>query len=164
MEHNWKIIGQYLVSNCFQTGDGLYASDGSKAVIMIGCVVSNILTTSVDVTVTVKNSSNETNLVKNVTVPAGDAAGDACAHSGRDEIAPASDDFTIASATASVATAAAATAPTDARPAARRARRHRRRRRQCRRRGGAQEQASHHVMLRFRFRLVFFLRLIFFCT
>ena len=60
-------------SNGFQTGDGLSASDGSKAVIMIGCMVSNILTTSVDVTVTVKNSSNETNLVKNVTVPAGDA-------------------------------------------------------------------------------------------
>jgi len=60
-------------SNGFQTGDGLSASDGSKAVIMIGCMVSNILTTSVDVTVTVKNSSNETHLVKNVTVPAGDA-------------------------------------------------------------------------------------------
>ena len=60
-------------SNGFQTADGLSAADGSKAVIMIGCMVSNILTTSVDVTVTVKNSSNETNLVKNVTVPAGDA-------------------------------------------------------------------------------------------
>ena len=60
-------------SNGFQTGDGLSASDGSKAVIMIGCMVANILTTSVDVTVTVKNSSNETSLVKNVTVPAGDA-------------------------------------------------------------------------------------------
>jgi len=60
-------------SNGFQTGDGLSASDGSKAVIMIGCMVSNILTTSVDVTVTVKNSSNETHLVKNVTVAAGDA-------------------------------------------------------------------------------------------
>ena len=60
-------------SNGFQTGDGLTASDGSKAVIMIGCMVSNILTTSVDVTVTVKNSSNETHLVKNVTVAAGDA-------------------------------------------------------------------------------------------
>ena len=60
-------------SNGFQTGDGLSASDGSKAVIMIGCMVSNILTTSVDVTVTVKNSSNTTHLVKNVTVPAGDA-------------------------------------------------------------------------------------------
>ncbi len=60
-------------SNGFQTGDGLSASDGSKAVIMIGCMVANILTTSVDVTVTVKNSSNETSLVKNVTVAAGDA-------------------------------------------------------------------------------------------
>ena len=60
-------------SNGFQTGDGLSASDGSKAVIMIGCMVSNILTTSVDVTVTVKNSSNATHLVKNVTVAAGDA-------------------------------------------------------------------------------------------
>ena len=40
---------------------------------MIGCMVANILTTSVDVTVTVKNSSNETSLVKNVTVAAGDA-------------------------------------------------------------------------------------------
>ena len=60
-------------SNGFQIADGLSAADGSKAVIMIGCMVSNILTTSVDVTVTVKNSSNETNLVKNVTVPAGDA-------------------------------------------------------------------------------------------
>ena len=60
-------------SNGFQTGDGLSASDGSKAVIMIGCMVANILTTSVDVTVTVKNSSNETHLVKNVTVAAGDA-------------------------------------------------------------------------------------------
>ena len=60
-------------SNGFKTGDGLSASDGSKAVIMIGCMVANILTTSVDVTVTVKNSSNETNLVKNVTVAAGDA-------------------------------------------------------------------------------------------
>ena len=60
-------------SNGFQTGDGLSASDGSKAVIMIGCMVANILTTSVDVTVTIKNSSNETHLVKNVTVAAGDA-------------------------------------------------------------------------------------------
>ena len=60
-------------SNGFQTGDGLSASDGSKAVIMIGCMVANILTTSVDVTVTVKNSSNATHLVKNVTVAAGDA-------------------------------------------------------------------------------------------
>ena len=60
-------------SNGFQTGDGLSASDGSKAVIMIGCMVANILTTSVYVTVTVKNSSNETSLVKNVTVAAGDA-------------------------------------------------------------------------------------------
>ena len=29
-----------------QTGDGLSASDGSKAVIMIGCMVANILTVS----------------------------------------------------------------------------------------------------------------------
>ena len=65
--------GSTTFSNGFQAGDGLTATDGSKAVIMIGCMVSNILTVSTDVTVTIKNSSNETNLVKNVTVPAGDA-------------------------------------------------------------------------------------------
>ena len=69
----YLVDGDTSFTNGFQTADGLSATDGSKAVIMIGCMVSNILTTSVDVTVTVKNSSNETNLVKNVTVPAGDA-------------------------------------------------------------------------------------------
>ncbi len=69
----YLVDGDTSFTNGFQTGDGLSASDGSKAVIMIGCMVSNILTTSVDVTVVVKNSSNATHLVKNVTVAAGDS-------------------------------------------------------------------------------------------
>ena len=69
----YLVDGSTSFTNGFQTGDGLSASDGSKAVIMIGCMVSNILTSSVDVTVVVKNSSNATHLVKNVTVPAGDS-------------------------------------------------------------------------------------------
>ncbi len=69
----YLVDGSTSFTNGFQTGDGLSASDGSKAVIMIGCMVSNILTTSVDVTVVVKNSSNATHLVKNVTVAAGDS-------------------------------------------------------------------------------------------
>ena len=69
----YLVDGSTSFTNGFQTGDGLSASDGSKAVIRIGCMVSNILTSSVDVTVVVKNSSNATHLVKNVTVPAGDS-------------------------------------------------------------------------------------------
>ena len=69
----YLVDGSTSFTNGFQTGDGLSASDGSKAVIMIGCMVSNILTSSVDVTVVVKNSSNATHLVKKVTVPAGDS-------------------------------------------------------------------------------------------
>ena len=50
------------------TGDGLSRFDG-KAQIMIGCMVANIKTTSVEATVSVRNGSTVTRLVKSVTIP-----------------------------------------------------------------------------------------------
>ena len=52
---------------------GTTGLDSGKAQIMIGCMVTNVLTTSVDATVSIRNAGTSTHLVKNITIPAGDA-------------------------------------------------------------------------------------------
>ena len=52
---------------------GVASLDSGKAQIMVGCMVTNILTTSVDATVAIRNTSTSTHLVKGITIPAGDA-------------------------------------------------------------------------------------------
>ena len=52
---------------------GLASLDSGKAQIMVGCMVSNIKTTSVEATVSIRNGATVTRLVKSVTIPAGDA-------------------------------------------------------------------------------------------
>lgn len=52
---------------------GTDALDSGKAQIMIGCMVANIKTTSVEATVSIRNGSTVTRLVKSVTIPAGDS-------------------------------------------------------------------------------------------
>ncbi len=52
---------------------GVAGLDSGKAQIMVGCMVTNILTTSVDATVAIRNTSTSTHLVKGITIPAGDA-------------------------------------------------------------------------------------------
>ena len=52
---------------------GVASLDSGKAQIVIGCMVSNILTTSVNATVSVRNGGTVTRLCKDLTIPAGDA-------------------------------------------------------------------------------------------
>ena len=52
---------------------GLASLDSGKAQIMVGCMVSNIKTTSVEATVSIRNGATVTRLVKSVSIPAGDA-------------------------------------------------------------------------------------------
>ena len=52
---------------------GVASLDSGKAQIMIGCMVTNVKTTSVNVTVGIRNASTTTHLVKALAVPAGDA-------------------------------------------------------------------------------------------
>ena len=52
---------------------GVASLDSGKAQIVIGCMLSNRLTTSVDVTVAVRNTATVTYLCKALAVPAGDA-------------------------------------------------------------------------------------------
>ena len=52
---------------------GTTGLDSGKAQIMIGCMVANIKTTSVEATVSIRNGSTVTRLVKSVTIPAGDS-------------------------------------------------------------------------------------------
>ncbi len=66
----WMIDGE-AVDNGNPTG--VASLDSGKAQIMVGCMVTNILTTSVDATVAIRNTSTSTHLVKGITIPAGDA-------------------------------------------------------------------------------------------
>ena len=52
---------------------GLSGLDTGKAQIMVGCMVANIKTTSVEATVSIRNGGTATRLVKSVTIPAGDS-------------------------------------------------------------------------------------------
>ena len=52
---------------------GLTGLDSGKAQIMVGCMVANIKTTSVEATVSIRNGGTATRLVKSVTIPAGDS-------------------------------------------------------------------------------------------
>ena len=65
----WMVIGNTTFSN------GITGLSSGKAVIMIGLMVTNILTTSITVSVVLAShaSNNQTHLCKNVTIPAGDS-------------------------------------------------------------------------------------------
>ena len=52
---------------------GVASLDSGKAQIMIGCMVSNIKTTSITATVSVRNGATSTRLIKDVSIPAGDS-------------------------------------------------------------------------------------------
>ena len=52
---------------------GVAGLDSGKSQIMIGCMVANILTTSVDATVSIRNGATVTRLVKGLSIPAGDS-------------------------------------------------------------------------------------------
>lgn len=52
---------------------GVASLDTGKAQIMIGCMVSNIKTTSVEATVSIRNAATVTRLVKSLSIPAGDS-------------------------------------------------------------------------------------------
>ena len=52
---------------------GVASLDSGKAQIAIGCMISNILTTSVTVTVSLRNVGVVTRLAKDLPIPAGDA-------------------------------------------------------------------------------------------
>ena len=65
----WMVIGNTTFSN------GITGLSSGKAVIMIGLMITNILTTSITVSVVLAShaSNNQTHLVKDVTIPAGDS-------------------------------------------------------------------------------------------
>ena len=50
---------------------GVASLDTGKAQIMIGCMVSNIKTTSIEATVSIRNAATVTRLVKSLSIPAG---------------------------------------------------------------------------------------------
>ena len=52
---------------------GVASLDTGKAQIIIGCMVSNRLTVSIDVTVAMRNAATVTYLCKGLSIPAGDA-------------------------------------------------------------------------------------------
>jgi len=52
---------------------GVASLDSGKAQIIVGCMVCNILTTSITVTVAIRNGATSTNLTKDISIPAGDA-------------------------------------------------------------------------------------------
>ena len=52
---------------------GVASLDTGKAQIMIGCMVSNIKTTSIEATVSIRNAATVTRLVKGLSIPAGDS-------------------------------------------------------------------------------------------
>ena len=52
---------------------GVASLDTDKAQIMIGCMVSNIKTTSIETTVSIRNGGTVTRLVKGLSIPAGDS-------------------------------------------------------------------------------------------
>lgn len=65
----------HMIDGTATTSDptGVASLDSGKAQIMIGCMVTNVTTASVNVTVGIRNASTTTHLVKALTVPAGDA-------------------------------------------------------------------------------------------
>ena len=63
------IDGSATVSN----PTGVASLDSGKAQIVIGCMVSNRLTVSTDVTVAMRNAATVTYLCKGLAIPAGDA-------------------------------------------------------------------------------------------
>ena len=52
---------------------GVASLDSGKAQIMIGCMVSNILSTSITATVSIRNAAAVTRLIKDVSIPSGDS-------------------------------------------------------------------------------------------
>jgi len=52
---------------------GVASLDSGKAQIVIGCMVSNRLTVSTDVTVAIRNAATVTYLCKSLAIPSGDA-------------------------------------------------------------------------------------------
>tara|TARA_B100001778_G_scaffold17690_1_gene13321 strand:- start:330 stop:689 length:360 start_codon:yes stop_codon:yes gene_type:complete len=52
---------------------GVASLDSGKAQIMIGCMVSNIKTTSITATVSIRNAAAVTRLIKDVSIPSGDS-------------------------------------------------------------------------------------------
>ena len=78
LNHQARAIGttQYWIVDGNATyADGITGLSSGKAVIMIGLMISNILTVSVNVTVVIgaHDTDNHTHLAKNVTIPAGDS-------------------------------------------------------------------------------------------
>ena len=77
LNHQARAIGttQYWIVDGDTTyADGITGLSSGKAVIMIGLMISNILTTSVNVTVVIgAHTDNHTHLCKDVTIPAGDS-------------------------------------------------------------------------------------------
>ena len=65
----------HMIDGTATTSDptGVASLDSGKAQIMIGCMVANIKTTSVEATVSIRNGSTVTRLGKSVTIPAGDS-------------------------------------------------------------------------------------------
>jgi len=65
----------HMIDGNATTGDptGVANLDTGKAQIMIGCMVANIKTTSVEATVSIRNGATVTRLVKSVSIPAGDS-------------------------------------------------------------------------------------------
>ena len=65
----------HMIDGTAKSGNpaGLTGLDDGKAQIMVGCMVANIKTTSVEATVSIRNAATVTRLVKSVTIPAGDS-------------------------------------------------------------------------------------------
>ena len=78
LNHQARGIGTtqtWIVDGSTTYADGITGLSSGKAVIMIGLMISNILTTSVNVTVVIgaHDTNNHTHLCKDVTIPAGDS-------------------------------------------------------------------------------------------
>ena len=78
INHQARAIGTtqtWIVDGSTTYADGITGLSSGKAVIMIGLMISNILTTSVNVTVVIgaHDTNNHTHLCKDVTIPAGDS-------------------------------------------------------------------------------------------
>ena len=78
LNHQARSIGTsqtWIVDGSTTYSDGITGVSSGKAVIMIGLMISNILTVSVNVTVVIgaHDTDNHTHLCKDVTIPAGDA-------------------------------------------------------------------------------------------
>ena len=78
LNHQARAIGTtqtWIVDGSTTYSDGITGLSSGKAVIMIGLMITNILTTSITVSVVLAShaSNNQTHLVKDVTIPAGDS-------------------------------------------------------------------------------------------